>query len=440
MFGAEVLIWTSDLSQVSSPWQVIKNYLFQGSPGHSALKLTLPATPENTALIKSYCQNEEGKMIIPHYQEEVIVTGKRHDRKTGEVRYYPKKENGWVVYFSWWPKGLNHEHKDRIIENRSVCAVYEPQWESYLEVKYRSPQIGLIGAFLGKLSNLIWPDKVAVPIEEIYHPHPQRESLSKALNKAQTDYTQVKQRFKKNSHEIQILKADNIYRQILSDREESKVSSGLFSCFLPQFIIDESCSYTAFQAQKILENKQRLAQLKEEKRHLSRIYDALETKLNKLKQEFYSKVATCGIRPTYTFNFPINGLVSDFEGLELKKMLLQMNAFAKQEESFHILDNNCSTTVLEIIRAGISPKLGSLCPTFPGVVETPDRLVGLMEEFEKAFATYRMATISKSLAEAATEPYEESVHAQKPVVNQLKRKHVASTLEYRKSKLKRALL
>ncbi len=446
MFGIEVLTWTSDLSQISSPWQVFKHFFIKGSTGHSAIKLTIPATAENTALIKAYCLNEKGKTIIPHYQEDVIVTAKRRNNKIQEIIYYPKKEKGWVVYFSFWPSVLGQEHTDRMIENCAAEVEYHEKWKSYLNVQYKPAQQGLFAVFFGsRLSTWLWPDKVAVPIQEIFHFQEQAKKQYEAYKNAEFDYDQAKSKLREIDQEIHLLNSMCFELILALENEEQK--RPLYSLCFPQEFIDELDGNIAYLQNELLKKNKRLTALEKIKHSLTSVYQECKVKLNNLELHTNKNPVSLGIAPTYTFRLPLQGVAP--EGLDIKSMLFQMQIVAKELEQFHIAFKNCSSTVLEIIYAGIKPSLwtslkeeGKLSSfaTLPGVVETPDRLASVMMEFDKAFARYRIAKITKSLEESGTNVHEEIVQAQKPIVNKRIKRKSSYVKEVRLTSSKRALL
>lgn len=100
--GANATVYTWGTSDDASKMDhYLKAKMKGGNVGHVSMSLTIPVTPQSTALIEKYCMDETGKTKIPftramnNYQKGVNSKG---EPKFGQRAYYN-------VYFSWWPKG-----------------------------------------------------------------------------------------------------------------------------------------------------------------------------------------------------------------------------------------------------------------------------------------------------------------------------------------------
>ncbi|MGE3319378.1 MAG: hypothetical protein AB7I18_08770 [Candidatus Berkiella sp.] len=152
MIGAEILTWGTQ-GEENPYYYPVYHYLWGGSIGHSAIKLTLPDNPATLAMIQQYCSSPEDNKVIPHY------------------RY----RDHWIVYFSWWPGGLMEEYQDRVEATSGANVEYETKWQSeFTETIEQQP--GYLRYKLGVVYDWIFgkPKKIPMPIMEIVHPIQQK--------------------------------------------------------------------------------------------------------------------------------------------------------------------------------------------------------------------------------------------------------------------------
>lgn len=355
MFGLEVLVWWGHRLQPPSYFQLLKHFLFGGPIGHSALKLTIPMTLENNALIKCYCRKKNGQVRIPHYQTETTILGKETDPFTQQTKYYPIKKPAWVIYFSAWPRGLSYEHQDRLNESRELEVEYEEEWAKYLDVQYRNAITGKAHVWLGKsLSNLLFRSKwVAQPIETIIHPHSQHEALKAKLEHAKSNYLKYLNEFESIFTDWLAVKEQQFVAQIELNQLKRIESSLFFSLHYDKEIF-ENIKIKAQNDVVALDNhslemqtKVNLAQTAMERSH--QVFIEQEIK-------YYSEVATVGTHPDFIQPIPMQ--VDDRSLLDVENMLKTMRKL--MADDFDIAHHNCSMQVYEILLSALPKSLWQL--------------------------------------------------------------------------------
>ena len=394
MFGVQVYIWTGQKKNAWF-WQRLKHYFVDGNIGHCALKITVPSNPHIDDMVARLCKNTQGKTLIPHFQRQTKVTGKSVD-STGEVRYFPKNVPSWEIYFSWWPQRLGLEHVDRRIENRSIGAVdYEPKWKDYLDVKYLPQLRGPIHSWLGTtLSHLLFgkPKLVAQGIEMIVHPHPRRNQWIDKITTENEKYEKLKQRYHHIRDKLVIAYID-------VNRLNAKLSETHHLLeIIVSLVMDDKLQqqWQARKRKKLKQKQKSINALEREAKRLAIMKDKQKEKLVQLENTFFTEVASMGLKPTESFAFPLQGFSYNKNGLNFEQMLNAMHDIVTKGEPFHIFNQNCSSTVYDIMMAGLKGIYGESIPNLPfSVVQTPETI----SEFLQSLTT---VLLSSSFMQAQT--------------------------------------
>jgi hypothetical protein len=312
MIGLDILTWGTEGE--SNPYRYpIYHYLWGGSIGHAALKLTLPSDPYNDALILKYCNSTAGKSVIPHY----IYKGH------------------WIVYFSWWPGLLQEEHEDRIEANSFLNFEYEKKWRPYFTDTVL-PTDGWLRDKLGALYDWWYgPSKeISKPIEMIVH-LPEAQEKAELINHKEKTLKHI---------EKALLPFKDIYSKLQAQFELLEIKS----TYLVTFSNDEIRKALFIQecVKEYEEILEQMATLEKEWLPLTEARDNLLDELKSIKREF----ATVGMSPQQVY-------IAFGNELSPEKLLAKMREIADGEFGFHKIYYNCSTVVREVIAAGLADSL-----------------------------------------------------------------------------------
>lgn len=408
MFGVQVFIWTVQ-NKNAWFWQRLKQYLVDGNIGHCALKITVPSHPHIDDIVTRLCKNAEGKTLVPHFQMQTKVTGKVID-SAGKVSYFPQNIPSWEIYFSWWPQRLGLEHVDRRIENLSIGVVdYDSKWQTYLDVKYRPQQRGPIHSWLGKtLSHLIFgkPKLVSQGIEMIIHPHPQRNQWIAKITRENEKYINLKQAY----HHLRD-KLVTTYTDVNRLKAKLSETHHLFEMIVSLVMNDNSQQQWQAQKRKQLKQKQKtINALERQAQRLARKKDEQKEKLVQLERTFFTEVASMGLKPTESFTFPLQGLSNSKNGLDFEQMLKTMHDIVTKGEPFHIFNQNCCSTIYDIMMAGVKGTYGESITNLPfSAVQTPDTISEFLQSLTTALMSFSLVKAQTSIEPAdATKDVQET--------------------------------
>jgi len=306
MIGAEILTWGTQ-GEDNPYYYPLYHYLWGGSIGHAAIKLTLPGDEATLALVRQYCCDQEGRSVIPHYRHHHHV----------------------IVYFSWWPDALMEEYQDRLEANSGLSVEYEKKWQPHF-MQTTEQKSGILRFKLGALYDWIYgkPKMIPVPISEIVHPHPEAESTAKKLaalealldEKTQTLLPLVTL-IESLEEQINLL---SFIKHFATDKQQQ----------------DELCK----QAQAELAEMEEVL-----KPHIEECKE-LNTELKSLRRYYYQEIASIGLTPDVV-HLPLS------EAFSPSKMLAKMREIVDGPVRFDKIFYNCSTVTREIIDAGLAKAL-----------------------------------------------------------------------------------
>lgn len=392
MFGLDVLIWHGQGTQAPSFIKTLKHYLFGGPIGHSAIKLTIPATPEYDALVKQYCQRD-GRILIPHFKTDVIVPRSYIHPQTKQVQYYPDKQPGWIIYFSVWPNGLGYEHRDRSKERYDTEVVYENTWQTYLQIQQCHAPGGKVHAWLGRsLSRLIFgpPKRINMPIETIVHPHPNAQEHQKRIQRAKDAYHQYMGEFDTlvSQFKALIVQMHLIKVKLFAEERSSP------------FFTDETMA---------LHWQNKLAILKQQAKYkemelavAERKMSAAKHHLRKIEAHYYAEVATIGANPNANIHIPM--LCNGRSILSIEDILAAMRKMLNYD--FDIVFNNCSSTVHNVLSAALTKDFCQLAFSQHwlsksdlcfGLVSTPKAINALAQKIAYSVMQFSFMQINEHL-------------------------------------------
>lgn len=306
MLGAEILTWGTQ-GENNPYYYPLYHYLWGGSIGHAAIKLTLPDEPETMALIQQYCCDQEGNSVIPHY---------RHG-------------NCMIVYFSWWPDALMEEYQDRLEANSGAIVEYEKKWQAIF-TQTREEQSGLLRYKFGALYDWFFgkPKQIPAPIKEIVHPHPQAKTVLQTLIELEDTLEEQTQTLLPLVELIESLEQQLAILQMVNhlaadDKRTVQV------CQQSQVALAE---LERELAPHIEECKQTSAQLKN------------------LRRYYYQEIASIGLSPQVV-HLPLS------KAFSAETMLQKMREIVDGPYRFDKIFYNCSTVIREIIDAGLAKVL-----------------------------------------------------------------------------------
>ncbi len=352
MIGLDILTWGTDGE--SNPYRYpIYHYLWGGSIGHTALKLTLPKDPYHDALILKYCCSSAGKSVIPHYSQS----------------------GHWIVYFSWWPNILQEEYEDRIGANSFLAFEYEQKWRPHFTETIQ-PTAGLLRNKLGALYDWWFgsPKAIPKPIEVIIHPHPQAQALTMALHEKEQAllqneeaYVSLIDRYVSLQIEVQLL----IYERRNMNQ-----------------YCDDALEIARYTEQFDKKDKDFTRQLKILENKMLPLEQESETLLDKLKtiKRQYHEVATVGMSPQQVH-------IGLGDEISPDKLLAKMREIAEGEFPFHKILYNCSTVVREVIVSGLTEPLKTSDCTLH-LFDTPLKIHRFACELQKKLIDLRLEKVA----------------------------------------------
>lgn len=347
MFGFKVLTWNTPYNKDYYSASV-KGYLFGGSLGHSAAELVIPKTSENQELLETY--NKMGKLIV---REEKTIVSEPIEKEP----YYELKEvECYRIYFSFWgdvkTKKTREQHRmvdsirDRIEEDKGVPYEYTEKGRIILQ------------EIPNKLNRIKWDGLIShtygtMGIERIHHLSglsaveiSETKTKLDILDELDHEKELVLWCVKEISEKLKIMKTEEKKQQYLNSEEI----------------------------------KDRLAQ------YDVQTYEELIIKLNimsgsitELRYELTKLGIQFGANPDGIIYFPIGS--EQFEGLDYKKILIEMANIANSVIPYHGLRMNCSTAVMRVVQSGISDELrkkiiisGHSLPNSNFFIDTPQSL------------------------------------------------------------------
>lgn len=343
MIGLEVLTWGTE-GHDSAYYYPVYHYLWGGSMGHSALKLTLPCNPEVDGWIQRYCQ-EGHKSLIPHYQ----VTRNQSGQTVSQ----------WIVYFSWWPGELQEEYDDRMSANLGTRIQYAEKWQSQFS-ETMTEGTGYLRHRFGFLYDMIFgkPKQIPKPISYIVHPSQEQAQLlqeMRVLEQQELQYAQQECELLTSLSTVGMLEQRMHYfflrtkRQLehcLSEAEEIGIQQNMTKkC---QEILDQ-IDKLSVQLDPLLDNHQKLKQ-----------------ELIAMRRHICEQVVSVGSQPQVV-HLSIAGKLSP------EKMLKTMHQIVKGPFEFHKFLFNCSTAVREVIEGGLDPLLQGR-EGLPHLFDTPVKI------------------------------------------------------------------
>jgi|GEM_PF-6002407 len=322
MIGIEILTWGTE-GEVSPYYYPLYHYLWGGSVGHSAIKLTIPCEPRYDEWVSQYCCDKTGKSLIPHYRLA--------------------RQNVWVVYFSWWPEALQEEYEDRMEANSGLCVEYEKKWQPHF-TETVPQKTGMLRYKLGKIYDWFFgsPQEIPKPIQQIVHPHPQAQLLSEQLANKEADL---------RGKNYRLLPFLEDYIRLVKKLELLTFKINYVELFGAANEAERGMAYDEMlQTYKVV--TQKLKSIETTLLPLLEARDCDYAELKALRRYFYEEVATVGCEPQRVC------LPLDY-GLSAEKMLKSMHGLASTGEPFDKIFNNCSTVVRQIMAEGLDERINS---------------------------------------------------------------------------------
>lgn len=143
LYGVRLATWSTNEGKGTGLSHFVENRLFGGNIGHAALAITIPVTPENTALIEQYCLDP----VIP-YQKQKVQTHKAELDENGQYQQTDEviaEDEVYVINFSWWPgaeegkkyqlsKSLNEDGES---ERAGVDVTWNPKFADQFDIEQR---------------------------------------------------------------------------------------------------------------------------------------------------------------------------------------------------------------------------------------------------------------------------------------------------------------
>lgn len=353
MIGLEILTWGTE-GEKNPYYYPVYHYLWGGSIGHAALKLTLPKDPHHDALILKYCRSGSGKSVIPHYSDS----------------------DHWVVYFSWWPSGLQEEYEDRIEANSFIDFEYEKKWQPHF-TETTSPKTGLLRYKFGALYDWFFgvPKDIPKPIDVIVHPHPLAQELTMALHAKEETLLQkediltpVLDRYILLQDQLELMQYKALYVNAHCE-DELKKARFRKKCF-------KECEDLISQRASIA--KELMPLIKER--------EILLDELKSFRRHYYDKVATVGVSPQQV-------QIALSSEICAESMLTKMREIAEGELPFDKIYYNCSTVTREIIASGLAQALKtSDCE--PHLFDTPLKIHRFACQLQQKLINLRLEKLS----------------------------------------------
>lgn len=340
MIGLEVLTWGTE-GQENPYYNPIYHYLWGGSMGHSALKLTLPCNEQTNEWMRLYCR-EGDEILIPHYQVTRNIMGKDCSQ--------------WIVYFSWWPGDLQEEYDDRMSANIEEQVEYTKNWQSYF-TETTTQSTGYLRHRFGFLYDMVFgkPKQLPKPISYIVHPSAQQAQLVQDIRELE-------------------------HKEHVYDEQEKKLQDSLRR--ISQ--LDQYSNYLIVKSARQLENclseQEKIAihnELEKQYQKLIEQLDALSLKIEpvldahqKLKHELITMRRYICEHAVSVGRQPASVHLSIGNNLSPQAMLKAMHTIKKGPYQFDKFFYNCSTVVREVIERGLSKELQGREGT-PHLFDTP---------------------------------------------------------------------
>lgn len=380
MFGVEVLTWFQRPNEEDSYFSLLEDYLFTGAIGHSALKITIPSSPEMDAMVEKYCK-EDGEEIIPHFKKNIFIRNNVKDRQGKTIRYERKSVPAWEIYFSFWPKRrLNEEDEDCFAENLNFDVKYKNEWLEYLKVSYREKPQGVLRAVLPeRLYRFLFgnPPLVPEPIISICHSSIDTLANDQAVGEIQKNLMLYEQQAGELLEKYRIIKQKifclEVDLKVLKERLETP--------FVPPWEkapLEENIAQIKKKLKKLEPSEKSLFQSLEKK---AAILQKTKQTLRQAKHKLYQHFSV-GLAPTQSVFLPISSVSEMPYGLDLVPMLKMIRQIVLKENGFNILFNNCTSTVSDVLLAGCQTVKSEMTqkkllkPTqfYGDLVATPSRL------------------------------------------------------------------
>lgn len=368
MFGFKVLTWNSGYGK-GAYLTSAKKVLLGGSPGHAAAELTIPKTDETKELLAEY--NKDGNLVV---REEKTLVAQPIDK---EPFYEVKEVECYRIYFSFWgdvkSKKTREQHRmvddirDRIEEGEGIPVEYTEKGKLlFKEDQNKLSKVewkGLIGGTYGSFG-----------IERIQHLTGLSEaeiSESKAklekLDELEHDKELILWHVKEISQKLNAFKTEEQKQQYLASEE-----------VLDRLELDEVTSF----------------------HELCVKLNVMSTALTELRYELTSLGVQFGVNPDGLIAFPIHPYQTD--GLDYKRILIEMANIANSVVPYHGLKMNCSTAVMRIVKAGINDtlktkikKAGYSMPSSNTFVETPQSVYDFSLNISEVLLHMNQKTDSK---------------------------------------------
>ena len=166
--GVEVYSWGTETPGTRTGFfkgtaSLLRKGIQGGNIGHVALKLTMPYSEENLALVQSTLGHGNQIPCIP-WEVQTYSTPTVHFDESSQTMKVDKENPAYQekvieVYFSWWPDdkhGFSFMtfEDDTYLERAGLPVTYNPKWAEYLKPAQERETESLSSYFRNKVYNL----------------------------------------------------------------------------------------------------------------------------------------------------------------------------------------------------------------------------------------------------------------------------------------------
>ncbi|HAT8178301.1 TPA: hypothetical protein JA361_02240 [Legionella pneumophila] len=304
----------------------VKSMLFGGNVGHAAVELTFPTDAKGDELAKKY-QDVPGLSISKRTE---IVPEKQENGS-----YKPKEQVVYFVYFSWWPGHTNGHHINSHRQDLESEWRHEPAPKIKPEIQEHLYGENTPAANKTNVKGILISDKTITKVKEFFH-----QSIKETITiENDPAYQQLKAKEAVLQAELQqLIDKGKIYEQELAraghEQRQPNKALGLTDAEIV-----------------------RLAEINKE---LKRVVEQIKL----CQMDCEERYLSVGEPPSSVIRIPTShDHNAPTFALDTAGILDKMASLAQSTTAYSFYKFNCSTSAMQVVKAGISDELKNIMKT-----------------------------------------------------------------------------